>query len=79
MSPDPATIRVVADHHRSALIALSHEWKSDPNGVAGLAWGLRALDRVLAVCDGETDPVRLGLAAAPPAPGEQDGLFEEDT
>ncbi len=76
---DPAVVQLIAAHHRAALIALSHEWKGDPNGCAGLAWGLRALDRVLLACDGETDPVKLGLAAAPPEPIEQAGLFEEGT
>lgn len=72
MTPD--LVRQVAAHHRAALIALSHEWRLDPRAVTGLAWGLRALDRVLAACDGETDLVALGLQASPP-PTVQPDLF----
>ncbi len=71
-------VRQVAVHHRAALIALSHELRDDPRFASGAAWSVRALDRVLLACDGETDPVRLGLAAAPPEPVAQVGLFGVD-
>lgn len=71
-------VREVAAHHRAALIALSHEWASDQIAVTGLARGVAALDRVLRACDGESDPVRLGLTAAPPDLPEPAGLFGDD-
>jgi hypothetical protein len=68
-------VRAVVEYHRAELIAKSLELRDDPRCVSGLAWGVRALDRVLRACDGETDPVALGLVAAPePA---QAGLFDE--
>lgn len=70
-------VRQVADHHRAALIALSHEWRADPRAVTGLSWGLRALDRILLACDGVTDPVQLGLAATAEVPAAQPDLFGE--
>ena len=74
--PDVELARRVAEHHRAELLARTRELADDPRFTSGAAWSVRALDRVLLVLDGETDPVKLGLERAPDLESaDQGGLF----
>jgi hypothetical protein len=52
-------IRSVAARQRAQLLARAEKLADKPDFVAGLAWAVSALDRVIRACDGEPDiPVR---------------------
>ena len=71
---NPGIVRAVAVHQRAELLARAAALRDDQRAVSGLSWGVAALDRVLRACDGETDPVRLGIPGAVES-AEQDALF----
>lgn len=71
---DIAFVRQLAVEHRKKLLDRVKKI-NDGAFSSGASWSLHALDRIILACDGETDPVKLGLVEKPRTPVEQPPLF----
>jgi hypothetical protein len=71
---DVSFVRQIAEYHRNRLLDRNKK-VNDPTFSSGAAWAVHALDRVIAACNGEADPVALGLKQKPPSVDEQGVLF----
>lgn len=73
--PGIVFVRQLAVEHRKKLLDRVKKI-NDGAFSSGAAWSLHAIDRIILACDGETDPVKLGLVDKPPTSIVQPPLFD---
>lgn len=72
---DVSFVRQLAVHHRDKLLERNKR-VNDPVFASGASWSVYALDRIIMACDGDTDPIKLGLEGKPPSSvAVQEALF----
>lgn len=74
---DVSFVRQIAEHHRTKLLDRDSK-VNDPTFSSGVAWAIHALDKIVRACDGETDPIELGLKEKLPSMAVQEALFRAE-